>query len=93
MLCFLLEERMGDVAVRLGRSLKSSDKSLLVLTHTSMVDVLWEKVQRGFVKPLPAPKEKEESVRCELVLSVETLGCAGSRATHGLGLCWLLLWL
>lgn len=59
MLCLLLEERMEDVAVRQGGILKSSDKSLLVLTHTSMVNILWKKVQGGFVETLPAPKEKE----------------------------------
>lgn len=65
MLCFLLEERMGDVVVRLGGILKSSDKCLLVLTHTSMVSILWKKVQGVFVETLPAPKEKEEGVRSD----------------------------
>lgn len=55
MLCFLLEERMGDVAVRPGGILKSSDKSLLVLLHTNTVSILWKKVQGGFVKTLPGP--------------------------------------
>ena len=38
-------------------------KSLLLLTHTSTVNILWKKVQGGFVETLPAPKEKEEGVR------------------------------
>lgn len=63
MLCFLMEEKMGDVVVRLGEILKSSGKSLLVLTQPRMVNNLWKKVQGGFVETLPAPKEKEEDVR------------------------------
>jgi len=55
MLCFLLEKRTGEVVVRPGGILKSSDKSLLVLTHSRMVNILWQKVQGGFVESLPAP--------------------------------------
>lgn len=62
MLCFLLEERLGDVVVRLGGILKSSDRSLVALIHTSIVSSLWKKVQEVFVETLPAPKEKEEGV-------------------------------
>lgn len=65
MLCFLPEERPGDVEVRPGGILKSSDKSLLVLTQSSMVNILWKKVQGGFIETLPAPKEKEEGVRSD----------------------------
>lgn len=52
--------------MRLGRILKSSDKSLLVLTHTNTtvtVSILWKKVQGGFIETLPAPKENKEGVR------------------------------
>lgn len=65
MLWFLPEKRTGDVKVRLGGILKSSDKSLLVLTHSSMVNILWKKVQEGFVETFPVTKENEEGVRSD----------------------------
>lgn len=44
MLCFSLEERMGDVLVRPGGILKSAEMSLLLLTYTSTESILWDKV-------------------------------------------------